>query len=133
MLFSPQLHALFIAVAVLGTVILGRSLARKKTWAAFLLWAVPITGALSAADLVLSFLGSRWSHLALDGDKGDLVLFVVVFIMVLIPIELIYQGICGAMAESGTLHKQAPIEAPEARSSDAGTLSVEHEDEGASS
>jgi len=107
MLFSPATHAMLLAVAILGTVVLGVVLARQKTWAALLLWAVPIAGALSAADLALAFLGGNWPHLAMDGGDGDVVLFGVVFVMVLIPIELLYQGIIGAVAGAGTVHREA--------------------------
>jgi len=107
MLFGPITHIVLLATAVVGTAILGLTLARQKTWAAVLLWIVPIAAALSTADLVLALAASSWPHLAMDGGEGDWVRFVVAFVMMLIPCELLYQGIAGAMAGAGTTHRRA--------------------------
>lgn len=91
MYFTFTTHGLFLASAILGTLVLGHSLGRRQTWATLLLYAVPVVLAVSVSDLGLALLSTTWPEAALDGGPGDRLRFAVVFLVVLFPCEIVHQ------------------------------------------
>lgn len=107
MLFSPLIHLALVAGGLLGIVVLGLTFRREQAWATLLLWAVPAALTLSATDGALYLASGAWPAAAMDGGSGDTLRFVVACAVLLVPIEIFYQGLTTSLARRGVHHSDA--------------------------
>lgn len=107
MLASPSTHVILVAVGLIGTVVLGLAFRKKKAAAAPLLWIVPFALTFSATDGALAALASWWPSMAMDHGDGDVLRFVLAYLVLLAPIEVFYQRIATVLARRGVEYKRA--------------------------
>jgi hypothetical protein len=109
-LFSPLVHAILLAVGLLGIGVMALAFRREQIWPAFLLWLVPIVLVLSGADGLLWLLSGPWPAAAMDGGEGDRLRFAVCCLALLPPIELVYQSLVTRLAGRGLRYLPASRE-----------------------
>jgi len=107
MLFDADTHVALLAIAVIGTLVLGISMRFRHTWSTVLIWVVPICLILSATDALLSMLAGFFPSLRMDGGSGDWLGFVLCFLMLVFPCEIVYQLAINGIAERFTKRHKA--------------------------
>ena len=108
MLFDADTHLALLAVAAIGTVVLGISMRWRQTWSTVLIWVVPICLILSATDALLNALSRFVPSVRMDGGSGDWLCFVLCFLVLVFPCEIVYQLVINGLADRFTLrHKPA--------------------------
>jgi hypothetical protein len=104
---TPPIHIALLSTSVLGTLIVGLACRRRHTWIAPLLWLVPLCGAVSLADGLLTLVGPLAPALALDGTRWDAGRMLLAFLVVLPPVELVTQWASARLAGGGIVRRPA--------------------------
>ena len=107
MLFTSTVHIALIALGVLGTVAMGLGFRKQQIWPAILLWLVPCVLTASVSDLALRRLATWWPVAAMDGGEGDWLRFAGAAIILLPPVEILYQRATTVLAGGGVHHFRA--------------------------
>ena len=110
MLFDTNTHIALLAIAVIGTGVLGLSMRWRHTWSTVLIWVVPICLILSATDALLSMLSGFFPSFRMDGGSGDWLCFSLCFLVLVFPCEIVYQLVLNGIADRFTIrHKAAEV------------------------
>ncbi len=109
MLLSLPVHVALLAFGLLAIPVAGVLLGRRVAGAALLLWLIPVALTASVADLALSGLDGLRPGTAFHASSGGGLRFAIACVVLLPPVEIIYQRIVTRLAGGGP-HTKAPGE-----------------------